>query len=185
MLTRRAVLLRLAALAGGTFFGAERFLRAATAGGTSAGAREALHLGPEDRRLLNELGETILPATDECPGARAADVAAFMEEIVREFYDARERGVFLDGLGQIRRAVQAQHAGRDFLDLTATERHAFVLGLDRTQPRPEYYAMIKQLTEWGYFTSEIGGTEALAYTPIPGMFSGCVPAEPGARAALW
>ena len=82
MLTRREVLLRLAALAGGAFFGADRFLRGAL---SAAGGGAAFRLEPADRTLLNEIAEIILPATDDSPGAKAADVAAFMEEIVRVF----------------------------------------------------------------------------------------------------
>ena len=42
--------------------------------------------------------------------------------------------------------------------------------------------MFKQLTIWGYFTSEIGQTKALRYNPIPGGFNGIVDYKPGDRA---
>lgn len=35
--------------------------------------------------------------------------------------------------------------------------------------------MMKELTIWGYFTSEPGTTKALRYNPIPGRFDGCIP----------
>jgi hypothetical protein len=34
--------------------------------------------------------------------------------------------------------------------------------------------MLKQLTLWGYFTSEVGAKQALAYLPVPGRYEGCV-----------
>ena len=40
---------------------------------------------------------------------------------------------------------------------------------------------MRQLTVTGYFTSEIGATQALEYLPIPGKFIGDVPMEPGQK----
>jgi hypothetical protein len=42
--------------------------------------------------------------------------------------------------------------------------------------------MIKELTLLGYFTSEIGYTQALRYVETPGRFDPCVPYEPGDKA---
>jgi hypothetical protein len=45
-----------------------------------------------------------------------------------------------------------------------------------------YFTMIKQLTLWGYFTSEPGATKALRYVAVPGRYDGCVPYKKGDRA---
>jgi hypothetical protein len=45
-----------------------------------------------------------------------------------------------------------------------------------------YFAMLKQLTLLGYFTSEIGATQALRYVAVPGKYEGCVPYKKGDRA---
>jgi hypothetical protein len=34
--------------------------------------------------------------------------------------------------------------------------------------------MMKELTLFGYFTSEVGCTQALNYLPIPGRYDACV-----------
>ena len=34
--------------------------------------------------------------------------------------------------------------------------------------------MLKQLTLWGYFSSEVGAKQALAYLPVPGRYEGCL-----------
>lgn len=47
---------------------------------------------------------------------------------------------------------------------------------------PHYFAMMKQLTLWGYFTSEPGATKALRYVPVPGRFEGCIPYKKGDKA---
>jgi len=47
---------------------------------------------------------------------------------------------------------------------------------------PHPYFMLKDLTVLGYFTSEIGAKQALAYLEIPGKYNGCVPLEKGQKA---
>jgi hypothetical protein len=73
-------------------------------------------------------------------------------------------------------------SGRGFLELTAAERHDLLLGIDQAKPQPEYYRMVKQLAILGYFTSEIGATQAMAHVAVPGRFDGMVPVKPGTRA---
>ncbi len=46
-----------------------------------------------------------------------------------------------------------------------------------------YFSLIKQLTLWGYFTSEVGSTKALNYLPLPGKYEGCIPYQKGDK--LW
>ena len=45
-----------------------------------------------------------------------------------------------------------------------------------------YYTMIKQLTLWGYFSSEIGSKQALRWVPIPGKYDGNLPYKKGDKA---
>ncbi|HEV8381332.1 MAG TPA: gluconate 2-dehydrogenase subunit 3 family protein [Gemmatimonadales bacterium] len=42
-----------------------------------------------------------------------------------------------------------------------------------------YFRLMKQLTLLGYFTSEIGCTQAMRYRETPGRFDPCVPYRPG------
>ena len=44
-----------------------------------------------------------------------------------------------------------------------------------------FFNEMRQLTVTGYFTSEIGATQALEYLPIPGVFHGDVPMESGQK----
>jgi hypothetical protein len=45
-----------------------------------------------------------------------------------------------------------------------------------------YFRMMKDLTLLGYFTSEIGCTQARRYVETPGKFEGCVPYTKGDKA---
>jgi len=44
-----------------------------------------------------------------------------------------------------------------------------------------WFRMMKELTMFGYFTSEIGYTKAMRYVESPGRFDPCAPYEPGDR----
>lgn len=40
---------------------------------------------------------------------------------------------------------------------------------------PHYFTMMKQLTLFGFFTSEVSAQEVLRYVAVPGRYDGCVP----------
>jgi hypothetical protein len=47
--------------------------------------------------------------------------------------------------------------------------------------KPNFFAIARDLTLLGYFTSEIGATQAYEYIAIPGRYDGCVDLKPGQR----
>ena len=49
-------------------------------------------------------------------------------------------------------------------------------------PPSHYFRMMKELALLGYFTSEIGCTQALRYVESPGRYDPCVPYQPGEKA---
>ncbi|MCX2453110.1 gluconate 2-dehydrogenase subunit 3 family protein [Pedobacter sp. PLR] len=52
---------------------------------------------------------------------------------------------------------------------------------DKPKTTPQFFAIIRDLTLLGYFTSEIGATKAMAYVEIPGRYDGDVPLKPGQK----
>jgi hypothetical protein len=48
-------------------------------------------------------------------------------------------------------------------------------------PPTHYFHMMKELALLGYFTSEIGATQALRYVESPGRYDPCVPYTPGEK----
>jgi hypothetical protein len=48
-------------------------------------------------------------------------------------------------------------------------------------PPNKYFRMMKELALLGYFTSEVGATQALRYVESPGRYDPCVPYKPGDR----
>ena len=78
--------------------------------------------------------------------------------------------------------------GERYGKLTDEEKHKRALEQDAgtykrdAQDDPHYFSMMKQLTVWGYFTSEPGATKALRYVPVPGRYEGCIPYTKGEKA---
>lgn len=71
----------------------------------------------------------------------------------------------------------------------ADQRREAALGADiagataiTADPPAHYFRMMKELALLGYFTSEIGCTQAQRYVESPGRFDPCVPYQPGEKA---
>jgi len=45
----------------------------------------------------------------------------------------------------------------------------------------QQFTLLKQLVGFGYFTSQVGATQALNYVAVPGSYKGSVPLEDGAK----
>jgi hypothetical protein len=50
-----------------------------------------------------------------------------------------------------------------------------------SEPPSKYFRMMKELALLGYFTSEVGATQALRYVESPGRYDPCVPYKAGDR----
>lgn len=64
---------------------------------------------------------------------------------------------------------------------TESAGFASILPKDKPKTEPRFFAIIRDLTLLGYFTSEIGATKAMAYVDIPGRYDGCVDLKPGQK----
>lgn len=140
-----------------------------------------------DIALLDEIAETILPRT-ETPGAKDAEVGRFMAIYVPDCYTLEEQAVFYKGLHSLEASCHEAY-NRSFMALTPAERTAFITQLDQDArataaggATTHYFTMIKQLTLFGFFTSEVGATQVLRHLPVPGRFDGALPYQPGDRA---
>jgi hypothetical protein len=199
MMNRRDALARVALLMGGAVIGGDYFLTGCSpassdkqAGDTKdkAAANNFKPLNPEQTAYLNEVAETILPTT-KTPGAKAANVGAFMGVMVRDCYAPADQQIFVDGMAKLEEASKKQNS-KGFLQSTPAERTALLTALDKEQKdysknkkleEPNhYFRMMKELTLLGFFSSEVGATQALRYLPVPGKYDGNVPYKKGDRA---
>lgn len=56
-----------------------------------------------------------------------------------------------------------------------------ILPKEKPKMEPRFFSIIRDLTLLGYFTSEIGATQAYSYVDIPGRYDGCIDLKPGQR----
>ena len=188
MMNRREALSRVALILGGTVVGANVFLEGCKPGDKKAAAAGTFSEG--DIAYLDEIAETILPTTNT-PGAKAAGVGAFMTVMVNDCYDEKDQQVFFEGMKRLNEASDKKF-DKSFMDIDAAQRKALLTEIDTeakkhmADKKPEdtkhYFRMMKELTLLGYFTSEIGATQALRYVAVPGKYDGCVPYKRGDRA---
>ena len=184
---RRELLKMIAILTGGAVIAGDFILE----GCKNPLAGPGLTFSEKDISLLDEVAETILPAT-KSPGAKATKVGQFMTVIVNDCYDEKDQQTFHDGISKLNEASKKMFEEK-FMKLSPDKRHDLLLSLDKEakeyqnkknnsdkEKAPDhYFTMIKQLTLFGFFTSEIGIKQALSYVPVPGRFDACIDYKKG------
>ncbi|MCK6617916.1 MAG: gluconate 2-dehydrogenase subunit 3 family protein [Cyclobacteriaceae bacterium] len=121
---RRDLLKSIALVTGAAVIGGDFFLT----GCKQAGKSEA-GFTPDNIRLLDEVGETILPTT-QTPGAKAAQVGEFMKVYVTDCYTQRQQNAFMEGLISLQDSCEKMH-GKAFTDCSETERKEFLISLEK------------------------------------------------------
>jgi len=187
-MNRREAISSVALLMGGTLLGAEAFMSGCKL--SDKGGASSIKFTLDHINFLNEMAETILPAT-ATPGAKEAKVGEFMSVYVTDCYENKDQIIFMEGIKKLDEA-STKFSGKTFLNSTPQQRHEVLVALDaeakayqktkkETDPT-HYFKMMKELTLLGFFTSEIGATKALRYVAVPGKYVGCIPYIKGDKA---
>ena len=209
-MNRRDLLKQIALLTGGVVIGGELFLT-----GCKTGPKPEAGFSPSNIALLDEVGETIIPAT-ATPGAKAAKIGELMKIMVTDCYTEKQQSAFMQGLVDLETACDAMN-GKSFMECDEAQRKELLIRLEKearsfNQKRDEedkpkleaheqqnsklpwkdqtefehspshYYTMMKQLTLFGFFSSETGMTETLRHIPVPGRYDGAAPYAKGEKA---
>jgi len=131
LLNRREAIRRASAFLGGAAFVGGSGLLAAVERARAASPGTTGAFSAEDIALLDEIAETILPATST-PGAKAAHTGAFMALMVTDCYSPAEQQTFHDGLRQLDEATRKAH-GISFIAATPAQRLGVLKRLDQEQ----------------------------------------------------
>jgi hypothetical protein len=152
------------------------------AAAASAGAGGALPIRPAltagrfftaaEMDLLDAVSETILPADEHSPGARAAGVTAFVDgqlaekdptipDWAEERQKARDALAALDGLCR-------ELKGGGFVEASAADREAVLTRAaagesDPKTPAEKAFQWAKEQTAYAYYTSKIGIHQEMEY----------------------
>ncbi|WP_323814041.1 gluconate 2-dehydrogenase subunit 3 family protein [Cellvibrio sp. NN19] len=132
-------------------------------------------LNSDQLALVRELGEIIIPTTDT-PGAIAAGVHDFINHFIAYCATPAEQQELFAGLKTIDTAAQSR-VKKSFLSANKTEQIELLTSMEKaadgfTQNDRHFIKQLKALVTFGYYTSEIGATQELAYLAIPGGYKG-------------
>jgi hypothetical protein len=122
---------------------------------------------PAQHAMIEELSETIIPADSHSGGAKAAKVADYIEQRIRESVDDQQKELWREGL-RLMESMSQHYNGKSFVDASADEKIAVLKVLsDNAQmtelPEVRFFHELKSLTVRGYYTSKIGIHDDLEY----------------------
>lgn len=157
-------------------------------------------LNPHQNATLTTITDLIIPETDT-PGAKAVRVNEFIDLILTEWAHEDERQKFLAGLDEVDKRSNALF-GRDFVDATPVQQdgllreldqrlavdrenialHQYVRRAHNNQLTGSFFEIVKRMTLYGYYTSEVGFTQELRKEIIPGAYHGCTPVAGASKA---
>ena len=176
---------RRALLAGAVFLlgGAAALTRFARPTG-KAGADGPV-LSAEQFSLLEQVSETMIPATDTA-GAIGAGVPVFIREMLAQWGSAATR----TEIGGVLEAIEQQawsRFGMAFLEMPPERRFTIVKEFDaaRIGARDGAYRKFKWLVLIGYYHSEVGATHELRFELVPGAWRACLPITEVGRASAF
>jgi Gluconate 2-dehydrogenase subunit 3 len=150
--------------------------------------------------LIAEIAETIVPTTDT-PGAKAAGVPNFIKKMLADCYRESYSNYFMKELDAVEADTKAKFS-KSFVD-ASTEERTEILKMYEKKAKTEaakfreeaqswgqstlpserpFFATMKDLTVTGYFTSEIGCTQALRYEAVPMKYIPDYPYKKGDKA---
>jgi hypothetical protein len=142
----------------------------------AAGPRQPTFFSAAAMDRLRALVDVILPATDS-PAASTADTHYFIDLAIPACATAAAQKSFREGLAAM---------GADYAKLAPAAQVSRLkarvekdMALDYEQ---SFFKILKDYTLVGYFLSEIGATQALAYIGVPGGYQGDLPLAPNQKA---
>jgi len=165
-----------------------------TKGCIPIGGEKEVRFTDSHEATLTEIADTIIPDSD-IPGAKAAGVGSFIVMMMKDCYTQDVQKIFIEGLEKVDK-ISASIFNKSFIALTNIEREGVLEEL-RNEAKiqkeknisesikdapPHFFQLATELTYLGYYSSEIGATQALNYIHIPGTYDGCVALKSGQRA---
>lgn len=129
--------------------------------------RVAHFFTPAQHATVEELTETIIPADSHSGGAKAAKVADYIDQVLRQSTDESRRELWREGLRLVDVMTQHYH-GKTFLDASPEDRAAVLTVLSDNShmidlPEVRFFNDAKRITVIGYYTTKIGIHDELQY----------------------
>lgn len=165
----------------------------------------------DHKSLVAEIAEVIIPKTDT-PGAKDVGVQDIMEVLLKDCYDAAQQKHFLAGLKTVEEESEklggsfvslSEDTKMKILDImkekadeeykqNALEREKAKevdseTGATKTDhtsinPPTPFFTIMRDLTIFGYYSSEYAINNEYDYSPVPGRYEGCITVDENTKA---
>lgn len=186
LLTRRSAIKRIATLLGGTLAATQLGLLSKSVAAMTADSAPRF-LNQNQFLMLQKIVDLIIPETDT-PGALGANVHYFVDLMLAEWASPERQARYVSGLADV--DSRARKTGADSFSTSTTAQQIVLLQtLDKEAfaqgPQDVFFAELKKMVLFAYYSSEIGATVELRYQSIPGDYVPCMPIDQNARAWFW
>lgn len=128
-------------------------------------------------KILHDICAVVLPRTDT-PSAADLDVHGFLDHQLSVCFPQKDQQQAVAIIDKINHQ-STRHYNKSFIELTGTNQHNLLIGLEAeklgfTSQDKHAFKAVKSLLVFGFFTTEVGATQALNYQAVPGGFKGSV-----------
>lgn len=129
-------------------------------------------------KILHDICDVVLPKTDT-PSAAELDVHGFVDHQLSVCYDSVEQDGVIAIVDKIN-TISIKSLSQGYIDLSSSQQKALLESLEKMTSGfnvedKAHFKFLKSLIVFGYFTTEVGATQALNYQAVPGGFKGSVP----------
>jgi hypothetical protein len=143
----------------------------------AATPRKAKYFPDHAIEALRAVVDVILPRTDS-PAASEAGTHFFIDLAMPVCASPQALATFKSGLDSL---IDARFAEKSPEEQAALLKRAAAEGMDKPYDQ-SFFKILKDYTLTGYFLSETGATQALAYEKVPGGYWGDLPLAPDQKA---
>lgn len=137
-----------------------------------------MKLSGAQEKMLEELTETIIPATDT-PGAKAIYAHLFVLKMMDDCHSGKDQEEFMKGMDLFERKTRNE-LGKPFVEAGQADREKWIAALEKAKDNDPALTMFYQRTRGytieAYTSSKFYLTNVQVYKLVPGKFKGCMPA---------
>ncbi len=131
-----------------------------------------------DMVLLRDICTQVIPQT-KTAGAAEVDTHGFIDNQLFHCYQAEDRQKVLSVLSKINKVANKRHQ-HSFSETTPAQQLAMLTDLEKPgngfdDTDRSQFKFLKSQVVFGYYTSEVGASQELAYLPVPGGYKGSIP----------
>ena len=133
----------------------------------AAQGKAPLFFTREEFALVDELTELIIPTDEHSPGARAAQVATYIDFRLSESFEEEPKTLWRGGLKVIEDLSREMH-GKPFLESSQEQRIALLTRISQNEAKPAkpeemFFNELKSTTADAYYSSKIGIHKEMEY----------------------